>query len=63
MKVAKPDQNMRFDVPVIGTTTIKKMKFANATALAVEAGKTLLLDRSRLLESAEQADITIVGSN
>ena len=63
VKVAKPDQNMRFDVPVIGTTTIKKMKFANATALAVEAGKTLLLDRSRLLESAEQADITIVGSN
>ena len=62
VKVAKPDQSMRFDVPVVGTTTIKKMQLANATALAVEAGKTLLLDRDEVLESAEQAGITIIGS-
>ncbi len=61
VKAAKPEQDMRFDVPVVGPTTIKKMARANATALAVEAGKTLLLDRDELLASAEQSGITIVG--
>ena len=61
VKAAKPDQDMRFDVPVVGPTTIRKMGRANATALAVEAGKTLLLDRDELSKSAEQAGITIVG--
>ena len=61
VKAAKPAQDMRFDVPVVGPTTIKKMQRANATALAVEAGKTLLLDRDELSASAEQAGITIVG--
>ena len=61
VKAAKPEQDMRFDVPVVGPTTIEKMERANATALAVEAGKTLLLDRDELLASAEQAGITIVG--
>ncbi len=61
VKAAKPEQDMRFDVPVVGPTTIKKMGRANATALAVEAGKTLLLDRDELLASAEQSGISIVG--
>jgi DUF1009 family protein len=61
VKVAKPKQDMRFDVPVIGPTTIAKMKGANATALAVDAGKTLLIDRDELLGAAEEAKITIVG--
>ncbi len=61
VKAAKPEQDMRFDVPVVGPTTIKKMGRANATVLAVEAGKTLLLDRDELLASAEQSGITIVG--
>ena len=61
VKAAKPAQDMRFDVPVVGPTTIKKMQRAKATALAVEAGKTLLLDRDELSASAEQAGITVVG--
>ena len=61
VKVAKPKQDMRFDVPVIGPTTIAKMKTTNATALAIDAGKTLLIDRDELLTSAEEAKITIVG--
>lgn len=62
VKVAKPKQDMRFDVPAVGPTTIAKMKSANATALAVDAGKTLFIDRDELLTAAEQAKITIVGS-
>ena len=61
VKAAKPGQDMRFDVPVVGPTTIRKMQRANATALAVEARKTLLLDRDELTALAEQAGITIVG--
>jgi hypothetical protein len=61
VKVAKPKQDMRFDVPVVGPTTIAKMKSANATALAVDAGKALFIDRDELLAAAEQAKITIVG--
>lgn len=61
VKCAKPNQDMRFDVPVIGPTTIAKMQRANATVLAVEAGKTLLLDREELLEAANQAKIAIWG--
>ena len=61
VKAAKPGQDMRFDVPVVGPTTIRKMQRANATALAVEARKTLLLDRDELPALAEQAGITIVG--
>ena len=61
VKVAKPNQDMRFDVPVVGPTTIAKMKRVNATALAVEAGQTLLIDRDELLAAAEEAGIAIVG--
>jgi hypothetical protein len=61
VKVSKPKQDMRFDVPVIGPTTIAKMKSANATALAVDAGKALFIDRDELLAAAEQAKITILG--
>lgn len=61
VKVAKPNQDMRFDVPVVGPTTIAKMKRVSATALAVEAGKTLLIDRDALLVAAKEADIAVVG--
>ena len=61
VKVAKPNQDMRFDVPVVGPTTIAKMKRVNATALAVEAGHTLLIDRDELLAAANEAEIVIVG--
>jgi DUF1009 family protein len=62
VKVAKPNQDMRFDVPVIGTRTIETMVQAGATCLSVETGRTLLFDREMLIERANAAGIAIVGS-
>jgi len=62
VKVAKPQQDMRFDVPVIGMATIETMIHAGASCLSVEAGRTLLFDRDALLERARQAGIAIVAS-
>jgi UDP-2,3-diacylglucosamine hydrolase len=62
VKVAKPDQDMRFDVPVIGMATIEAMVRAEASCLSVEAGRTLLFDRDALLERARQEGIAIVAS-
>jgi UDP-2,3-diacylglucosamine hydrolase len=59
VKVSKPRQDMRFDVPVIGLPTIEIMRRANATALAIDAGRTLLFDREALLRAADQAGIAI----
>lgn len=59
IKVSKPGQDMRFDVPVIGLSTIEYMKRAGATALAIDAGRTLLFDRTKLLEFADAAGIAI----
>jgi DUF1009 family protein len=61
VKVSKPNQDMRFDVPVVGQKTIHVMSRANACVLAVDAGKTLLFERERLIEEANQAGIAIVG--
>lgn len=61
VKVAKPKQDLRFDVPVVGPGTIAAMQAAHATALGVEAGVTLLLERERLLAMADRAGITIEG--
>ncbi|MFP5205098.1 MAG: LpxI family protein [Acidobacteriota bacterium] len=62
VKVAKPNQDMRFDVPVIGMATIETMIRARASCLSVEAGRTLLFDRGALLERARQAGIAIVAT-
>jgi DUF1009 family protein len=62
VKVAKPKQDMRFDVPVIGIRTIETMVAAGASCLSVEAGRTLLFDREALLERASEAGIAIVAS-
>jgi len=62
VKVAKPNQDMRFDVPVIGMRTVETMIRAGASCLSVEAGRTLLFDREALLERAAAAGIAIVGS-
>jgi DUF1009 family protein len=59
VKVSKPGQDMRFDVPVIGLPTIEQMKSSRATALAVDAGRTLLFDRTKLIEQADAAGICI----
>jgi DUF1009 family protein len=61
VKVAKPNQDMRFDVPVIGLATIQAMRVAGATALSIDAGKTLVLDGEHVWASANDASIAIVG--
>jgi hypothetical protein len=62
VKVAKPNQDMRFDVPVIGMATVEAMIRAGASCLSVEAGRTLLFDREKLIEQATEAGIAIVGT-
>jgi len=59
VKVSKPRQDMRFDVPVIGVPTVESMKRAGATALAVDADRTLLFDRAELVRRADDAGIAI----
>ena len=59
VKVSKPKQDMRFDVPVVGLPTVEAMKKAGATALAIDAARTLLFDREQLIELANAAGITI----
>lgn len=59
VKVSKPRQDMRFDVPVVGLPTVEVMKRSNATALAIDARRTLLFDRERLIEAADAAGIAI----
>lgn len=59
VKVSKPRQDMRFDVPVVGLPTIEQMKSSRATALAVDAGRTLLFDRPKLIALANAAGIAI----
>jgi hypothetical protein len=62
VKVAKPNQDMRFDVPVIGMATIDAMLRAGASCLSVEAGRTLLFDRTAMIERAVRAGIAIVAT-
>jgi DUF1009 family protein len=62
VKVAKPNQDMRFDVPVIGMRTIESMIGAGASCLSLEAGKSLLFDREALLKRADEAGLAIVGT-
>lgn len=61
VKVAKPKQDMRFDVPVVGVATIDTMRQAGATAMSIDAGKTLIVDGDRFVDAANAAGIAIVG--
>ena len=61
VKVAKPKQDMRFDVPVIGVRTVEAMKAAGATCLSVEAGRTLLFDREALIRRANEENLAIIA--
>ena len=63
VKVAKPNQDMRFDVPVIGVKTIEVMQAADATCLAVDAGKCLLLDGQKVVDAADAAGIAISAAD
>ena len=62
VKVAKPNQDLRFDVPVIGVATVEAMIAAGASCLSVEAGRTLLFDRDEIVKRANQAGIAIVAT-
>lgn len=61
IKVAKPKQDMRFDAPVIGLNTIRTLKEAKAAAMAVEAGKTILLEKEDMIKLADKEKICIIG--
>ena len=61
VKVAKPNQDMRFDVPIVGLATIQAMRVAGAKVLSIDAGKTLIFDREAFFKSANEAGIAIVG--
>jgi DUF1009 family protein len=61
VKIAKPNQDMRFDVPVVGVKTIEVMQGAGASCLAVDAGKCLLLDGDKVIEAANNAGIALVA--
>ena len=61
VKLAKPNQDMRFDVPVVGISTIEMMIEAGATCLCLTAGKSLLLDRDELIQLANDNKIAIVA--
>jgi DUF1009 family protein len=61
VKVAKPGQDMRFDVPVVGLQTVEAMRRAGATAISVDAGRTLVIDGEAFLRAAEAAGIAVVG--
>ena len=62
VKVAKPHQDMRFDVPVVGISTIETMIAAGATCLSISAGKTLIFDRQVMLALADRHNICVIGS-
>src|SRR5262249_44109714 len=61
VKVAKPQQDMRFDVPTIGTSTIETLRQAGARVLAIEAGKTILLDQEEVIALADRYGLSIVA--
>lgn len=61
VKVAKPNQDMRFDVPVVGLATVMAMRKAGASALSLDAGKALIFDRDAFLAAANESRIAIVG--
>ncbi|HXY14043.1 MAG TPA: UDP-2,3-diacylglucosamine diphosphatase LpxI [Terriglobales bacterium] len=61
IKIAKPNQDMRFDVPVIGSKTVEAMRVAGATCLALDAGRCLLLDGDAVITAADAAEIAIVA--
>jgi DUF1009 family protein len=61
IKVSKPDQDMRFDIPVVGLPTIEAMIASGATALVIDAGKTIVFDKKEMIAAADNHDIAIVA--
>ena len=63
VKVCKPDQDMRFDIPAVGVNTIKTMKQSGVKVLAIEAGKTIAFDKEQMINIANNAKISIIALN
>ena len=61
VKVSKPRQDMRFDIPVVGTATIENMTDCGATALVIDADRTLIFDREKVIKAADRNDIAIIA--
>jgi hypothetical protein len=61
VKVSKPEQDLRFDVPAVGVETIKKLHDVKGAVLALEAGKTILLEKETLLREADRLGIAVVA--
>jgi DUF1009 family protein len=61
VKVCKPQQDLRFDLPAIGTQTVQSMKEVKASCLAIEAGKTIIIERETVIHEADRAGITIIA--
>ena len=61
VKVSRVDQDLRFDLPTIGVQTLSALRDASATALALDARRTLLLDRDRFVEGANELDLAVVA--
>ncbi|MDY6855197.1 MAG: UDP-2,3-diacylglucosamine diphosphatase LpxI [Thermodesulfobacteriota bacterium] len=61
VKVSKPFQDMRFDIPVVGMGTVRSLKESRASALAIEAGRTIILDKDEMIKYADKAGISIVA--
>jgi hypothetical protein len=61
IKVSKPHQDLRFDVPVVGIHTLSTMKRANASLLVLEAEKSIILDKEKFIKEADKAGIIVVG--
>ena len=61
VKVSKPNQDMRFDIPIIGPDTINLLKGLKASCIAIDAGKTLIIDKDKVIKLADESGITIVA--
>jgi DUF1009 family protein len=61
VKIAKPDQDMRFDVPTVGPQTIENLRAHGGRCLALEAGRVIMVERPKILEAAEKAGVAVVG--
>jgi hypothetical protein len=61
LKIAKPNQDMRFDVPTIGVKTVQNVQASGGACIAVEAGKVIMVDKPLLIQAARRAGVAIVG--
>jgi UDP-2,3-diacylglucosamine hydrolase len=61
IKICKPQQDRRVDLPVIGPLTVKTLKESGASALVVEAGKTIVVDKEEVIHQADQNQICLIG--